>query len=58
MKELAWAFVLLPFIITGSMFIYGNGVFREGIYCYGHWKNGSHCNSYPALLNEAYNGKN
>jgi len=30
MKELAWAFVLLPFVIIGSSFIYGGGVFREG----------------------------
>ena len=28
MKELAWAFVLLPFVIIGSSFIYGGGVFR------------------------------
>ena len=25
MKELAWAFVLLPFIMIGSAFIYGGG---------------------------------
>jgi len=31
MKELAWAFVLLPFVIIGSSFIYGGGVFREGL---------------------------
>ena len=30
MKELAWAFVLLPFIMIGSAFIYGGRVFREG----------------------------
>jgi peptidoglycan hydrolase CwlO-like protein len=30
MKELAWAIVLLPFIMMGSVFVYGRGVFREG----------------------------
>ena len=31
MKDLAWAFVLLPFVFIGSAFIYGGGVFREGV---------------------------
>ena len=31
MKELAWAFVLLPFVAMGSTLIYGGGVYREGI---------------------------
>ena len=30
MKELAWALVLLPFVMMGSTFIYGGRVFREG----------------------------
>lgn len=30
MKELAWAFVLLPFITIGSAVIYGNKSYREG----------------------------